>query len=305
MTHKHAPKADVYTRITDKIIADLEQGVRPWMKPWNAEHAAGRITKPLRHNAQPYNGINILMLWSAAVAEGYSAPFWMTFRQAKELGGHVRKGEKGELVVYANTITRTEADEKTGEEIEQVIPFMKGYTVFNVEQIDGLPAHYYHLAEPVLDPVQRIEHAEEFFAGTGADIRSGGNQAYYAMGSDHIQMPPFEAFRDAESYYATLAHEMTHWTRHPSRLDRDFGRKRFGDEGYATEELVAELGSAFLAADLGIELEPREDHSAYIESWLKALRNDKRAIFHAAAHAQRAADFLHGLQEPAISEAAE
>ena len=303
MTKYSAPRQDVYTRITGKIIADLEQGVRPWMKPWNAEHAAGRITRPLRHNGQPYNGINILMLWSAAVSAGYSAPIWMTFRQAQELGAHVRKGESGELVVYANTITRTEVDEATGEEAEQAIPFMKGYTVFNVEQIEGLPAHYTQLAEPVLDPVERIQHAESFFAATKADIRHGGNQAYYAIGSDRIQMPPFESFRDAQSYYATLAHETTHWTRAKHRLDRDFGRKRWGDEGYAQEELVAELGSAFLAADLGLELEPREDHSAYIESWLKVLKADKRAIFTAAAHAQRAVDFLHGLQ-PTAEEAA-
>ncbi|MET0105776.1 MAG: zincin-like metallopeptidase domain-containing protein [Sedimenticola sp.] len=295
MTKNNAPRQDVYTRVTDKIIADLEQGMRPWMKPWNAEHAAGRITKPLRHNGQPYNGINILMLWSAAVTEGYSAPIWMTFRQAKELGAHIRKGEKGELVVYANTITRTE-ENSDGEETEHTIPFMKGYTVFNVEQIEGLPEHYYQLAEPVLDPVERIDHAERFFAATKADLRHGGNQAYYAIGSDRIQLPPFESFRDAESYYATLAHETTHWTRHPSRLDRDFGRKRWGDEGYAQEELVAELGAAFLSADLGITPEIRDDHSAYIASWLKVLKEDKRAIFTAAAHAQRAVDFLHGLQ---------
>ncbi len=296
MTKKNTPRQDVYTRVTGKIIADLEQGVRPWMKPWNAEHAAGRITKPLRHNGQPYNGINILMLWSAAVSEGYSAPIWMTFRQAKALGANVRKGEKGELVVYANTITHTE-DNADGEEVDRAIPFMKGYTVFNVEQVEGLPSHYYQLAEPVLDPVQRIDQAESFFGATGADIRHGGNQAYYAVQADRIQLPPFESFRDAESYYATLAHETTHWTRHPSRLDRDFGRKRWGDEGYAREELVAELGSAFLAADLGLTPEVRDDHSAYIESWLKVLHKDKRAIFQAAAHAQRAVDYLHGLQK--------
>jgi hypothetical protein len=182
MTKSNAPRQDVYTRITDKIIADLEQGVRPWMKPWNAEHAAGRVTKPLRHNGQPYQGINILMLWSAAVALGYSALIWMTFRQARELGAQVRKGERGGLVVCANTLTRTEADGETGEEVEHAIPFMKGYTVFNVEQIEGLPGHYYQLAEPVLDPVQRIEHAESFFAAAGAEIRHGGNQAYYAIG---------------------------------------------------------------------------------------------------------------------------
>jgi antirestriction protein ArdC len=304
MTDNNATRQDVYTRVTNKIIADLEQGVRTWMKPWNAEHAAGRITRPLRHNGQPYNGINILMLWSAAVSSGYSAPIWMTFRQARELGGHVRKGEKGELVVYANTITRTEIDEDTGDESEHTIPFLKGYTVFNVEQIDGLPAQYTRLAEPVLDPVERIAHAERFFAGTQASIRHGGDRAYYALSSDTIQMPPFEAFRDAESYYATLAHETTHWTRHPSRLERDFGRKRWGDEGYAREELVAELGAAFLSADLGITPEVREDHSAYIASWLQVLKGDKRAIFQAAAHAQRAVDFLHNLQPAAEQEAA-
>lgn len=304
MTKTNAHKADVYTRITSKIIADLEQGVRPWMKPWNAEHAAGRITKPLRHNGQPYNGINILMLWSAAVSEGYAAPIWMTYRQAAELGGQVRKGQKGELVVYANTITRKETDAETGEEADQTIPYMKGYTVFNVDQIDGLPSHYYQLAEPALDPVQRIEAAETFFAATGSVVRYGGNQAYYTITQDRIQMPPFEAFQDAESYYATLAHESTHWTRHPSRLDRDFGRKRSGDAGYAREELVAELGAAFLSADLGLTPELREDHSAYIASWLEVLKSDKRAIFQAASHAQRAVDFLHGLQERSKTAAA-
>lgn len=262
-------KADVYTRVTDKIVADLENGVRTWLKPWNAEHAAGRITRPLRFNGTPYNGINVLMLWASAVERGFAAPIWMTFKQASALGGHVRKGEKGSLVVYANTITRTEVDADTGEEEERDIPFMKGYTAFNVEQIEGLPAHYYAVAEPQLDPVERIERAEAFFAATRADFRHGGNQAYYAVSSDYVQMPPFEAFRDAESYYATLAHEVTHWTRHSSRLDRDFGRKRWGDEGYAAEELVAELGSAFLAADLDLTPEPREDHAAYIGSWLK------------------------------------
>jgi antirestriction protein ArdC len=173
------------------------------MKPWNAEHAAGRITRPLRHNGLPYQGINVVMLWSAAVAQGFAAPIWMTFRQAQELKAHVRKGEKGNLVVYASTLTRTERDDETGEEQERDIPFMKGYTVFNVEQIDGLPPQFYAPAAPRLDPVQRIDHAEQFFAATGADIRHGGNQAYYSVTEDRVQMPPFETFRDAESYYAT------------------------------------------------------------------------------------------------------
>ena len=292
-------RADVYQKITDQIVSELEKGVRPWFKPWNAEHAAGRITRPLRGNGIPYQGINVLMLWSAAMAKGYAAPIWMTFKQALDLGAHVRKGEEGSLVVYADKIVRTETDAATGEEAERAIPFMKGYTVFSVEQIDGLPEHYYGKLTPRAETVPRIERAEAFFAATRATIRHGGTMALYSVTHDHVQMPPIEAFRDAESYYATLAHEATHWTRHPSRLDRDFGRKRFGDEGYAMEELVAELGSAFLSADLDLTPEVREDHAAYIASWIKVLKDDKRAIFSAASHAQRAADFLHGLQNSA------
>jgi antirestriction protein ArdC len=299
-------KQDVYERITNRIVAELEQGVRPWFKPWNAEHAAGRITRPLRFNGVPYQGINVLTLWCEAVAKGFAAPIWMTFKQAQELGGHVRKGEKGSLVVYADRIRRTELDVDTGAEAEREIPFLKGYTVFCVDQIDGLPERYYAKAEARLEHVARIEHAEAFFAATGADIRIGGNQAYYTITHDHVQMPPFECFRDAESYYATLAHETTHWTRHPSRLEREFGRKRWGDEGYAAEELVAELGSAFLCADLDLTPEPRADHAAYIASWLKVLKNDKRAIFTAASHAQRAVDYLHTMQSATVvREAAE
>ncbi|PQO21995.1 antirestriction protein [Rhodobacteraceae bacterium WD3A24] len=296
MTRKTRTHTDIYSRVTDQIVAELEKGVRPWIKPWNAEHAAGRITRPLRHNGEPYAGINILMLWASASAQGFAAPIWMTYRQAAELGAHVRKGEKGSPVVYANKLTRTEIDDDTGEESERAIPYMKGYTVFNVDQIEGLPSHYYAKAEPRFDPPARIDHADRFFSALGADIRHGGTQAYYAVGLDYVQMPPFETFRDAESYYATLAHECTHWTRHSTRMERDFGRKRWGDEGYAMEELVAELGAAFLCADLELEPDVRDDHAAYIASWLKALKNDKRAIFTAAAHAQRAADFLHKAQ---------
>jgi antirestriction protein ArdC len=296
-------RTDVYQKITDQIVSELERGVRPWLKPWNAEHAAGRITRPLRGNSIPYRGINILMLWSAAMEKGFAAPIWMTFKQALEFNAHVRKGEQGSLVVYADKIIRAETDADTGEESERAIPFMKGYTVFNCEQIDGLPERFYAKAEPRGEAVQRIERVESFFAATGATVRHGGNRAYYSIGTDHVQMPPIEAFRDAESYYATRAHETVHWTRHKSRLDRDFGRKRYGDEGYAIEELVAELGSAFLSADLDLTPEVRDDHAAYIASWIKVLKDDKRAIFSAASHAQRAADFLHGLQQSASAHA--
>src|SRR6056297_4102751 len=201
-------RADIYTRITDQIVTALEQGIKPWTQPWNAAHVAGPVSRPLRHNGQPYNGINILTLWASSMERHFAAQIWMTFKQAKELGGHVRKGEKGAPVVYANTLVKTETDERTGEEEERAIPFMKGYTVFNVEQIDGLPDHYYAAAQDGRNPDERIAHAEDFFGQTGADIRHGGDSAYYTLTDDRIQMPMFESFRDAASYCATLAHEM-------------------------------------------------------------------------------------------------
>jgi antirestriction protein ArdC len=298
-------KADVYERVTQQIITALESGVKPWHQPWAVEHAAGRITRPLRGNLVPYRGINVLMLWGEAMEKGFAAPIWMTFKQAQELGAHVRKGERGSLVVYASSITRSETDSDSGQETERDVPFMKGYTVFNVEQIDGLEAHYYAKPAPRVDTISRIETAEAFVAATGATIRHGGARACYAISDDIVRMPVFEAFCDAESYYATLVHELTHWTRHPSRLDRDLGRKRWGDAGYAMEELVAELGAAFVLADLDLTPQVRDEHSAYIASWLVALKNDKRAIFTAASHAQRAADYLAGLhQVPRSAEAA-
>ena len=296
-------KQDTYTRVTNKIIAELEAGTRPWHRPWGAEHLAGRVIRARRHNGTPYKGINTIMLWAASAVQGYAAPIWMTYKQAQELGGQVRKGSKGETVVYANKMTKTETD-KNGQDHEVAIPFMKGYCVFNVEQIDDLPDHYYAPAAPVLDPVQRIDQAEAFFSATAADVRHGGSRAYYELLSDRIQMPPFEAFVDVESYYSTLAHECTHWTRHPKRLNRDFGRKRWGDAGYAQEELVAEIGAAFLCADLGLSPETRKDHADYIASWLSVLKTDKRAIFSAAAHAQRAADYLHALSSRPAARAA-
>lgn len=291
-------RPDLYSRVTAQIVEDLRRGVRPWSKPWSAEHLAGRISRPLRHSGEPYSGINVVLLWAEAVAHGYAAPIWMTFRQALALGAHVRNGEHGATVIYANRVTRTEPG-IDGQEIEREVPFLKAYTVFNVEQIEGLPARFHAVAEPQLDPQARIAHADAFFAALGADVRHGGDSAYYAVHPDYVQVPPFESFVDPERYYATLAHECTHWTRHPTRLDRDFGRKRWGDEGYAREELVAELGAAFLCADLGLELTPREDHAAYIEGWLQVLQGDRRFIFIAAAQAQRACDFLHGLQAAA------
>jgi len=289
-------RADVYSRVTSKIIADLEKGVRPWQRPWNAEQAAGRISRPLRHNGTPYRGVNVLLLWGEAQEKGYSAPIWMTFKQAQQLGATVRKGEHGSLVVFADRFTKTETDQQ-GQESAREIPFMKGFTVFNVEQIDGLPPNYHAKAQELGEPVARIAQAEAFFATTGARIQHGGNQAFYAPARDLVQMPRRESFKDAESYCATLAHELTHWTSHPDRLARELG-KRFGDRAYAAEELIAEMGAAFLCADLGITPEVRADHAQYLRQWLGILTDDKRTIFTAAAQAQRAADYLHALQEP-------
>src|SRR4051794_2919935 len=218
-TKTHATRrTDVYTRITNRIIADLDRGVRPWLKPWNTADTAGRITRPLRHNGQPYSGINVMLLWSEAFERGFVSPTWMTFRQALALGGHVRKGETGSTVVYTNRVTRTETD-ANGDEVEREVPFLKAYTVFCVDQVDGLPEHYYAKVEPVMDPISRMAHADAFCTATRADIRHGGTQACYVKISDHVQMPPFQTFHDAEAYYATLGHELVHWTRHPSRLN--------------------------------------------------------------------------------------
>ncbi len=295
-------RADVYTRITEKIVADLEKGVRPWMQPWRAGNAIGRVTRPLRHNDLPYAGMNVLLLWSEAMARGFTSPIWMTFKQAIELGGAVRKGESGTTVVFASRFTKTEVG-SSGEEFDREIPFLKAYTAFNVAQIDDLPHRYYARAEPVQDPVARIEHADRFFANTGAVIRHGGDGAFFSPAGDFIQMPPFATFRDAASYVATLSHEACHWTAAPHRVNRDLSRYGQDKSERAREELIAELGSCFLCADLGIapELEPRPDHASYLDSWLRVLADDKRAIFQAAAHAQRAVAYLHGLQ-PAASE---
>jgi antirestriction protein ArdC len=288
-------KLDVYSRVTNKIVADLERGNLTWLQPWQAGHQAGPVSRPLRAGGKAYRGVNVLMLWAAAMEQGYSCPLWLTYKQAAELGGQVRKGEHGSLVVYADKFTKEGTDDK-GAAVEIEIPFMKGYTVFNAEQIDALPGHFYATVPPLNTAINRLETVESFFASTKASIQHGGNRAFYSPDRDIVQMPELQSFRDGESYYATLAHEMTHWTRHESRLNRDLGRKRFADAGYAMEELVAEIGAAFLCADLGITPETRDDHAAYIASWLKVLKDDKRAIFTAASHSQKAADYLNSLQ---------
>jgi antirestriction protein ArdC len=286
--------ADLYSRVTDSIVNALESGTRPWIRPWNGGEAQAPLALPLRACGTPYQGVNVLLLWDVAQSRGYASRTWMTFKQAERHGAHVRKGEHGAMVVYADRATKTEVDAQ-GEEYERSFAFLKSYTVFNTEQIEGLPEHFSMAAVPSV-PAGSLElsaEAERFFARTGARIRHGGGRAFYSPSGDFIQLPQPEMFRDAESYAATKAHELVHWTGHGSRLAREFGQ-RFGDRAYAFEELVAELGAAFLCSSLGLVQEPRDDHASYLATWLAVLKEDKRAIFTAAAHAQRASDLLHG-----------
>ena len=293
-----APKYDVHQEITNKILKDLEAGTRPWVQPWTV---SGCTQRPIRSNGVPYNGINVLLLWSAAIEFGYNSPRWMTFKQSLELGGCVRKGEKSEKVIFYKTLIK---EAETEDDDDRVIPMARAYSVFNVEQIDGLPEHYYTKSEPLAPIGDRNADLDAWIANTGADIRHGGAKAFYQPTNDFIQMPNFEAFSSVEAYYATHLHELTHWTKKGNRLDRDLGRKQWGDEGYAREELVAEIGSAFLCADLNVSNVIRDDHSSYIDAWIKVLKGDKRAIFQAASMATKAAEYLHSLQVKEESKAA-
>jgi antirestriction protein ArdC len=292
-----ATRSDLYQQVTEAVIAELELGARPWKRPWNTSGAG----LPLRHNGEPYRGINVLMLWMAMAAKGYTSPYWMTYRQAATLGGQVRKGEHATTVTYTNILHRQE-DLPDGTREERSIRFLRSYAVFNARQIDGLPEHFVPGADgPNAAPFERLVEAEAFFANTGAVIRNCGYQAYYAPDADIIQMPPREAFVYPEAYYATLAHEIAHWTGHPSRLSRETLTRRHSDEAQAVEEILAELTAAFTCASLGIDHDLKIASTAYIGSWLRVLAQDKRFIFVAAAHAQRACDWLWSLQPHAVA----
>lgn len=289
-------KSDIYQTVTDSIVAMLEAGVRPWA-PGHDAKACGLPVIPTRANGETYRGLNVALLWGAAEMKGYRHHTWMTFNQAKALGGCVRKGEKSSPVVYWGTFKAQADDADEGGEDGKARLFAKGYAVFNVEQIDGLPASFYEPA--TVEPSEtRIARADAWAVATGADIRHGGSQAFYSPKGDFVQVPPFAAYGEPERYYSTLCHELTHWSGAKARLDRQFG-KRFGDKAYAFEELVAEMGAAFTCARLGIENETREDHASYLASWLNVLKADKRAIFTAASKAQAACDYLFDIASKA------
>jgi antirestriction protein ArdC len=284
-------RADIYQEITDSIIALLEQGTRPWSPSW----ASGAISFPLRQCGTNYQGINILLLWSQSMARGYANPYWMTFKQALELGGNVKKGEKGTRIVYAGPISPKDEESKPSEgEARKNIMFLKKYTVFNVAQIEGLPEGKFPAPKPIIaNSDNRNSQLENIFAAYGVAIHEGKAGAFYDGAADQITMPEFSSFSSADAYYATLAHEAIHSTGHKNRLDRETLHKYHTATAIrAKEELVAEIGAAFLCAALGMEPTQREDHASYLASWLTVLRSDKRAIFQAATAAQAACDFI-------------
>lgn len=278
---------ELYQTVTNTILAELEKGALPWVKPWSSRGDGVMPRNAVTGRA--YSGVNIPMLWAAGEGR-FARSRWLTFKQALDAGGNVRKGEKGSPVVFVSAI---EKEDEQAEDGIRRIPFLKRFTVFNVEQCDNLPAAIVQ-GEPVAprNAEQRAELADEFMAATRAMIREGAGQAYYAPGADAIFLPAFTTFKGADHFYATAFHELGHWTGHKSRLDRDF-RGRFGDRAYAAEELVAELCAAFLCAEFGFDGELR--HAGYIAHWIELLKADNRAFFTAAAKAQKAADYLREL----------
>ena len=283
-----ATKPDVYASVTSQIVNAIEQGVSNWRMPW---HTSGKFSfSPINVTSKkPYRGINTVCLWAAAQAKGYERGEWGTYQQWQERGAHVRKGEKATLVVFwkfANSAAETDDGEDTPRSGSRLL-FTRGYSVFNAAQVDG----YTPKPDPDAPIEQRIESAEQFFRAVNARVVHQGNRAFYSPADDTITLPPFAAFFTPTDYYSTRAHETGHWTSQAGRCNRELG-KRFGDNAYSVEELVAELTAAFTLAHLGLSSEPRPDHAQYITSWLRVLKADKRAIFTAASKAQQAADYL-------------
>jgi antirestriction protein ArdC len=276
-------KRDLYQEITDKIITSLEQGVRPWKCPWDQSRYGGFEGIPYNlKTGFGYRGINIPILWATQQEKGYRSNGWLSYKQAEAMGGNVKKGEKSTTVVFWNFIDKEE-DGK-----HKRIPFLKWYNVFNLDQCEGIDLTPPVKREQTWEDIQRIESV---VADSKALIHYEkiGIRACYSPLSDFINMPKKERFKESGDFYCTLFHEMAHWTGHHSRLNRDF-KGRFGDESYAFEELIAEMGAAFLFADLG--LEGNVQHDSYIASWLKVLKNDKKAIFKAATEASKAHQFI-------------
>jgi antirestriction protein ArdC len=285
---------DLYRTVTDKIVAAIEAGAGRFVMPWHVTAATGRPINALTGHG--YRGVNVVALWAEAAMSGYGTGLWASYRQWERLGAQVRRGEHGSVIVFYNHLNTAPTEELDDSRHRLVA---RAFRVFNLDQVDG-----WQPPGPASVPmVEVFAEVEAFVAATKAVVVHGGSRACYRRDYDRIELPPRDRFRGSptssasEAYYGTLLHELTHWSGAPHRLNRTFGT-RFGDNDYAVEELVAELGAAFLCADLGIANEPRPDHAAYVASWLEVLSDDRRAIFTAAARANDAATYLQKLSEP-------
>ncbi len=282
------PKGDLYADVTNQIVAAIESGSATYSFPWH--HVPG-MPKNLASN-RPYRGINTLLLWLIGNAQGYSTPYWATFKQWRELGHPVMRGEKSATVVFWKELSAA-GDAESDSEGEHRRFVARAYHVFNAAQVEGFTVP----GVTLLSESERDANAEAFFGKLPIEVSHEGGQAFYQPSTDTVHLPPYGIFKDANAYYATRGHESVHATGAKTRLDRDLSG-RFGSESYAMEELVAELGAAFLCADLGLSPKPRLDHAGYIESWLKVLKGDTRAVFTAASKAQAAVDWLHAKAAP-------
>lgn len=276
------------TRITDQIIERLEAGTKPWVKPWRGLP----VSRPLRSCGTPYRGMNVFWLWMVADMCGYASPYWMTYAQANKMDAQVRKGEKSTIAIFYKSYSKEVEASDTGETQEESRRVLRAYAVFNADQIDGLPERYHPSQELALvEPEGRKADLDSFFSHIPASLRHMGSEAYYEPAADRITMPLPELFSGFDHYYATLGHELSHWTGHGSRLDRNL-KNRFGSAAYAAEELIAELSSAILGAELGLPVTHLDNHASYVDHWLKLLRDDDRAILTAAARAEEASALL-------------
>lgn len=285
-------KRDLYAEVTSRILAELQKGATPWVKTWRA--TPGQNAPQNATTSRPYSGCNIVLLWMAMQSHAdWTVPRFLTFKQAIDAGGNVRKGEKGTKVYFVKRMTRRDPNEPAdSDDAKRSFTMLREFTVFNVAQCDGLRANVMKgKPVPVQNSEARNDEIEGFLNLTGAEFRENGDVAAFYPSKDFIGMPTFQSFKTADNYYATAFHELGHWTGHKSRLDRDFSG-RFGDQKYAAEELVAELCSAFLCAEFSIDGDVR--HAGYIDNWIALLKKDNRAFFTAASKAQAAADYLRG-----------
>jgi antirestriction protein ArdC len=284
-------KDNIYREITDKIIAELERGIVPWVQPWTSSKQLCTLGLPVNGlTRRSYSGINILLLWSAIEEKGFASPYWLTFKQCIAMGGSVRKGEHGKHVYFADKFVPQKEQQRAKDEgtDPSAIHFLKRYTVFNAEQCEGLPVGLFGIVEP-RSPREIVPEAEALIGATGADFRIGGDKAFYVPSEDFIRIPHQTFFTDQINFYRTAFHELGHWTGHKTRLDRNLTTK-FGTVDYAREELVAEMATAFVCASLGIV--PTVRHADYIGNWLQVLKEDARAVVKAASLASKACDFI-------------